>query len=89
MKWRLNHAYNGTFIRDDKGGLVASMEAGAQSKRDTDGAIAAEAPAMLDVLVPLLHWCLNAENRDTGAEVPSELTIAARSTIRKATRKEI
>lgn len=37
--YTLHHEHNGTHIRDASGGLVASLEAGSQDKRDRDGAL--------------------------------------------------
>jgi len=72
IKWKLLFESNGTFIRDQNGGLVASMEAGNQSKRDTDGKLCASAPELLDACKNAQSW-LSRSTRIDDREIAEDL----------------
>jgi len=53
--YTLHHEFNGTYIRDAGGGLVASLEAGNQVKRDADAAFIVRTCNSHDALVAALE----------------------------------
>jgi len=57
--WRRAKEYNGTFIRGEHGGLVASMEAGNQEMRYADAQAISALPELLEAAKEMLRlWNL-------------------------------